>query len=369
MQISVLNNTSSTERRVALTPKTVQKWQQSFADVTLCLEQGAGEAAGFSDAAYIEAGVKVVSRAEAMKADVLLTVDGVTGKLNKNQLLTGFLDPLGQPDRLTEWAEQGTLCLPVEKVPRISRAQSMDALSSQANLGGYRAVLEAANHYPRLLPLMMTAAGSAAPARVVVLGAGVAGLQAIATARRLGAQVEAFDIRAEVKEQIQSLGAKFLEFDLGEEGAGEGGYAKELSAEARAKQQQLLQEYLPKADVIITTAQIPGRTAPELVTEEAVKAMKDGSVIVDLAAASGGNCRLTEADKVVTKHGVILVGHTNFASMVPQTASEFYANNLFQLVSLVLKHEDGVTTLNTSTDDEIIQQALITAQSTQQKAA
>jgi NAD(P) transhydrogenase subunit alpha len=248
---------------------------------------------------------------------------------------------------------KGITYLAMERIPRISRAQSMDALSSQSNISGYRAVIEAASHYGRFLPLMMTSAGSAKPAKLIVLGAGVAGLQAIATARRLGADVSAYDVRPETKEQIESLGAKAIELDVGESGSGEGGYAKELSEEAKAKQQQLLADELSKAHVIITTALIPCRPAPILITEEVVKNMREGSVIIDLAAANGGNCPLTEADKVVIKHGVILVGHTNYPSMVPSDASAFYAGNIMNLLNIMVDITDQGLVLKELEEDEI----------------
>jgi NAD(P) transhydrogenase subunit alpha len=257
--------------------------------------------------------------------------------------------------------ENGVTVLGMERMPRISRAQSMDALSSQSNIAGYRAVIEAAARYGRFFPMMMTSAGSAKPARLVVLGAGVAGLQAIATARRLGADVHAYDVRPETKEQIESLGAKAIELDLGESGAGEGGYAKELSDEAKAKQQQLLADELAKAHVIITTALIPCRPAPELITEEVVQLMRDGSVIVDLAAANGGNCKLTEADEIVVRHGVILVGHTNYPSMVPADASGFYAKNLANLLEIMVDKTDSGPALKDLSEDEITKAMLVGA--------
>jgi NAD(P) transhydrogenase subunit alpha len=245
----------------------------------------------------------------------------------------------------------------MERVPRISRAQSMDALSSQSNIGGYRAVLEAVTHYGRFFPLMMTSAGSAKPARVVVLGAGVAGLQAIATARRLGAEVLAYDVRPETKEQIASLGAKPIELDIGESGAGEGGYAKELSDEAKAKQQALLADELAKAHVIITTALIPCRPAPVLVSESVVERMRAGSVIVDLAAANGGNCPLTEPDQVITRHDVVIVGHTNYPAMVPTDASAFYAKNIANLLDIMVEQREYGLALKPLDDDEITEAA------------
>ena len=282
----------------------------------MLLESGAGMAAHFPDAGYTEAGAEVVDKAVALGADIVVKVRKPSrneiAALAPGAVLIGFLEQCEDDGTLQALQDKGVRMLVMERMPRISRAQSMDALSSQSNIAGYRAVLEAANRYGRFFPLMMTSAGSAKPARVVVLGAGVAGLQAIATARRLGADVWAYDVRPETKEQIQSLGAKPIELDLGESGSGEGGYAKELSAEAKARQQQLLADELAKAHVIITTAMIPCRPAPVLITEEVVQRMREGSVIVDLAAATGGNCPLTEKDQVVVKHGVTLVGYTNF---------------------------------------------------------
>ena len=247
-------------------------------------------------------------------------------------------------------------------MPRLSRAQTMDVLTSQANIAGYRAVLEAARLYGRFFPMMMTSAGSAKPARVVVLGAGVAGLQAIATARRLGAQVWAYDVRPEVKEQIQSLGAKFIEFDLGESGSGSGGYAKQLSPEAQQKQQHMLQEELKKADIIISTALIPCMPAPVLITEDAVKGMHEGAVIVDMAAATGGNCPLTVPDEIVNKHGVILCGVTNFPALMPSDASNFFARNLYNFLMLMLEQTDGAWRFKDWFADEITTMTLITHQ-------
>jgi NAD(P) transhydrogenase subunit alpha len=240
----------------------------------------------------------------------------------------------------------------------------MDVLSSQANIAGYRAVIEGASHYGRFVPLMMTSAGSAKAAKVMVLGAGVAGLQAIATAKRLGALVEAYDIRPEVKEQIQSVGAKFVELEIGEEGTGQGGYAKELSAEAKKKQQDLLTERLKKMDMIISTANVPGRKAPILISEEAVKGMRAGSVVVDMAAPSGGNCALTEAGKVVVKHGVKLIGLMNYPAMVPADSSNFYGNNLISLLGLIAENRDGKISLNLNLEDDIIAASLVTHQGT-----
>ena len=344
---------------MAGTPETVKKLVSLGVDV--CVESGAGAAAHFTDDAYVAAGAQIVSAEQALAADVVFKVQkpapSEISQLSRNSTLVGFLDPFEADGTLEALAERGVNGLAVERIPRISRSQSMDALSSQANIAGYRAVLEASTHYGRFLPMMMTAAGSARPAKLIVLGAGVAGLQAIATARRLGAEVESFDVRPEVKEQVQSLGAKFIELDVGESGAGEGGYAKELSAEGKQRQQEALGAYLGKANIIVTTALIPGRAAPVLITEEALKGMSSGSVIVDMAAANGGNCPLTQADQVIEHDGVLLVGHTNYPAMVPGDASAFYAKNVLNLMSLLID-ESG---LKPFADDEITQASLVTS--------
>lgn len=366
MKIAFLNETSKTENRVACIPEVAGRLLGKHKGLTLMMAKGAGTRAGFSDADYKKAGVKISTAAELAKADILLRVTPLNTKeadtLKKGQTVIGFLDPATNGKQFEKLAKKGINLLAVEKTPRTSRAQSMDALSSQAGIAGYRAVLEASLHFNKFFPLMMTSAGSSKPAKVVILGVGVAGLQAIATAKRLGAQVSAFDIRPEVKEQIESLGGKYIELDIGEEGKSEGGYAKALSKEAQAKQQAALQEVLKKADVVITTAQIPGRAAPVLVTEATVKGMREGSVIIDMAAGGfnlankvkGGNCPLTEADKVTVKHGVILVGHTNYPAMVAADASNFYARNLMNLLALLLKEEKGKTTLNFDFEDDIV---------------
>lgn len=360
MKIYIPYESSATENRVALTPDVVEQLLKKFPDIKIHIECRVGEGINAADDAYTTAGAHIAKPEDAQSADIILRVTPPQDANYKNgAVVIGLLDPSTYADTLKTLAQAKVNAIAMERIPRTSRAQSMDALSSQANLAGYRAVLEAAQHYKRVLPLFMTAAGSTRPAKVVVLGVGVAGLQAIATAKRLGANVEAFDIRAEVAEQVKSLGAKFISFDLGEEGAGEGGYAKELSAVAKEKQQKLLQEYLTSADIVITTAQIPGRKAPVLVTEEAVNGMKAGSVIVDMAAASGGNCPLSVADKVITQNGVTIVGHTNYPSMVAADASAFYAKNLLSLLNLILSHEDGKTTLNLAVEDDIIQAALV----------
>jgi NAD(P) transhydrogenase subunit alpha len=261
----------------------------------------------------------------------------------------------GTLDRL---ADAGVSALALERMPRITRAQSMDTLSSQTNIAGYRAMIEAARLYCRFLPMMMTAAGSSRPAKVVVLGAGVAGLQAIATARRLGAEVRAYDVRPEVREQIESLGAKFLDVDVGESGAGTGGYAKELSEEGKRRQQEALAAHLKGADIIVSTALIPCKPAPVLIPQPAVEGMRDGSVIIDMAAATGGNCPLSRPDEVIVHQGVTIVGYTNYPAMVAGDASSFYARNLLNLLELILEGEGG--TLKDLRQDEITAAMLVT---------
>jgi NAD(P) transhydrogenase subunit alpha len=308
-----------------------------------------------------------VDRAGALGADMVLKVRKPSleevGMMADGAVLVGFIETCEEDDIQRALFAKNIRPIALERVPRISRAQSMDALSSQSNIAGYRAVIEAASRFGRFFPLMMTSAGSAKPARVVVLGVGVAGLQAIATARRLGADVYAYDIRPETREQILSLGAKPIDLDIGESGSGEGGYAKELSDEAKAKQQQLLADELSKAHILITTALIPCRPAPVLVTEAVVKRMREGSVIVDLAAETGGNCPLTEKDQVVIKEGVILVGHTNYPAMMPSDASAFYAKNIANLIDIMVTVESGAPVLNDFELDEITRTALVRPQS------
>jgi NAD(P) transhydrogenase subunit alpha len=361
MKISIPKQ-AAPECRVSGTPQSIAMLLKKYADVVVNIEKDAGAEAGFTDAAYAAGGTKTAKKADVWGADIVLTYHKPSAEeldlMQPGSLLIGLIGMEAPDEFYRNLAARKINFIALEMIPRTSRAQSMDVLSSQANIAGYRAVLEATQHYGRFFPLMMTSAGSAKPAKTVVLGAGVAGLQAIATARRLGAQVSAFDVRPEVKEQIESLGAKFLEFDLGEEASGEGGYAKALSAEAQAKQQELLQEVLAQTDVVITTAQIPGRPAPELITEATVKAMRSGSVIVDLAASTGGNCKLTEADKVVQKHGVTLVGHTNYAGMLAEDASQFYARNLVNLLALLLENKEGTTELTFNLEDDIIAASL-----------
>lgn len=361
MKIAIAKEIQVDERRVALVPEVAAKLVKQGIEVWV--EAGAGERAFFSDAAYEEAGVKVIGDSAALwrDADIVLKVgnfeDAEVEKLREGSILIGFLNPLGNPVLVKKLSERKVTAFSMEMIPRTSRAQSMDALSSQANLAGYKSVLIAAATLPKYFPMLTTAAGTIRPAKVLVMGAGVAGLQAIATARRLGAVVEAFDIRPEVKEQVQSLGAKFVDVTLEEDTVAEGGYAKELSDKAKQHTQDVLTAHVAASDVVITTAQVPGRKAPVLVTEEMVTQMKPGAVVVDLAASQGGNCECTEAGKDVLKHGVTIVGPINLPSSMPVHASEVYAKNLSALLKLMTTTE-GELTLNF--EDDIIDGACVT---------
>jgi proton-translocating NAD(P)+ transhydrogenase subunit alpha len=349
MRVGVPRETAEGERRVALVPEVVAKLVE--AGHSIVVERGAGSAASFEDAAYEEAGATLADA--AWDADVVVKVQKPTaeeaGRLKRGAVLIGFLQPLTDKEGTDRLAAQGVVGFAMESIPRITRAQSMDALSSQATVGGYKAALIAADRLPRFLPMLTTAAGTVQPAKVLVIGAGVAGLQAIATARRLGAVVHGFDVRDVVKEQIESLGARFL--DLGVRGEQtEGGYAKELTPEQQAQQQAELEKRLPDYDAVITTAAIPGRPAPRLIPASAVEAMRPGSVIVDLAAETGGNCELTQPGKEVDESGVTIVGLLNLPSEMPSDASRLYARNVQSLLThlapegeLVLDFEDEIT--------------------------
>jgi H+-translocating NAD(P) transhydrogenase subunit alpha len=358
MKIGVPTETASGERRVALVPEVVNKLTGQ--GLELRVERGAGSEALIPDEQYEQAGATLVDQAAVWQADVVVKVAAPNGeeieRLRPESVLIAFLAPLTNGDGVRAIAATGATSFALEAVPRISRAQSMDALSSQANISGYRAALLGAQEMGRFYPMLMTAAGTIRPATVLVLGAGVAGLQAIATARRLGAVVQGFDVRAAVKEQVESLGARFLEFDLGGDLEGAGGYAKELTPEQQARQQELMAEAIGKVDVVITTALVPGRRAPILVTEEAVKKMKPGSVVVDLAAEAGGNCELTEPGQTVIRHGVKIVGPLNLPSTMAEHASQLYARNIQSLLELMVV--DGELKLDF--DDEIIAGACIT---------
>lgn len=360
MKIAIAKETELGERRVALVPDTVTRLIKQGAEVWV--ETGAGEGSFFSDIAYEEAGAKIISDTATLwrEADLVLKVgklqDAEVDQLRTGSILISFLDPLGKPTLIKQLADRQVTAFSMELIPRTSRAQTMDALSSQANVGGYKAVLLAAAALPLYFPMLTTAAGTIRPAKVLIMGAGVAGLQAIATARRLGAIVEAFDIRPEVKEQVQSLGAKFVDVQLNEETVASGGYAKEISEAAKQKTREVLTERVRQSDVVITTAQVPGRKAPVLVTKEMVAQMKPGSVIVDLAAEQGGNCECTEAGKDVLWNGVTIIGPINLPASMPINASETYSKNIFSLLQLMIK--DKALTLNFA--DDIIDSACVT---------
>ena len=358
MKVSVPKEVAEGERRVALVPEVAKRLSPT--GIELAVESGAGEAAHHPDGAYEEAGVSV-SADGGFSGDVVAKVAPPTAeeisRMKEGGVLIGFLQPLTAGDTSKALADAGVTSFAMEAIPRITRAQSMDALSSQATVAGYRAALIAAEELPRFLPMLTTAAGTVRPAQVLVLGAGVAGLQAIATSRRLGASVQAFDVRSAVKEQIESLGARFLELDMGLEDAEDaGGYARALTEEEQQKQRELLAVEIGKMDAVISTAAVPGRRAPLLVTEQAVKNMKPGSVIVDLAAETGGNCELTEAGQTVVKEDVTIVGPANLASSMPDHASSLYARNVQSLLELMAA--DGELQLDF--EDEIIKGACIT---------
>lgn len=367
MQIGIPRESLAGETRVAATPETVKKLVAGKHAVVV--ERGAGEAANYPDEAYATAGATLVDAAQALGAELVLKVrspsDTELGQLRKGAVLLGMLDPFNK-DGLQRLADAGLTAFALEAAPRITRAQSLDVLSSQANLAGYKAVLLAAHHYGRLFPMMMTAAGTLKAARVVVLGAGVAGLQAIATAKRLGAVVEASDVRPAAQEQVASLGAKFIDvpFETDEEreiAQGVGGYARPMPAAWMARQAKLVAERCAQADIVISTALIPGRPAPTLISEDTVQAMRPGSVIVDLAVERGGNCPLSELDKVVKKHGVTLIGYSNLPAQVPTDASALYARNLLDFLKLIV---DAEGKLAIQREDEIVAACLMCADGT-----
>jgi len=355
MKVGVPKESVAGERRVALVPEVVRKMK----DVEVVVEPGAGEQAALLDSAYTEAGATVGDG--AWTAEVVAKVAAPTSeeitRLGRDSVLIGFLGPLTQPDTTRALAEGGVTAFAMEAIPRISRAQSMDALSSQSNVAGYKSVLLASEHMGRFYPMLMTAAGTIPPAKVLVLGAGVAGLQAIATARRLGAQVTGYDVRSAVAEQVESLGASFLELEAGKGAEGEGGYARELTDEEKAAQQEELTQAIKGFDVVITTALVPGRPAPRLIAAGAVEGMRPGSVIVDLAGESGGNCELTEPGEVVVKHDVTIVSPLNLAATMPEHASSLYARNVQSLLGVLVDDEGA---LHLDFDDEIVAGACIT---------
>ncbi len=363
MKLAIVKETMSGERRVAASPETVKKL--AGLGFSVAIETGAGAAARLPDEGFRDAGAEIASdAASALKdADVIFTVRGLDTEalshVKADALLLGLLNPYGDRAPLEAYARAGLRAFALEWTPRITRAQSMDVLSSQSNLSGYKAVLDAASHYSRAFPMMMTAAGTIAPARVMVMGAGVAGLQAIATARRLGAVVSATDVRLAAKEQVESLGAKFVmvEDDEAKEAETAGGYAKEMSDAYKKKQAELIAETLKKQDIAITTALIPGRPAPTLIDENMVKSMKPGSVIVDLAVEQGGNCALSKPDEAVAAHGVTIVGYTNVPSRVATDASMLFAKNLLNFLTPLVDAEAGAIVLKD--DDEVVAGTLL----------
>ncbi len=354
IRVGVPRETLPGERRVAMVPEVARKL--TAAGVELLLEHGAGTGAYYPDAAY--EGASLVDAGEALAADVVLKVQPPTaeeiGRMREGALLIGFLAPHRDPERIRALCARKVTALAMELVPRISRAQSMDALSSQAAVAGYKAALLAADHSPRFFPMLTTAAGTIRPATVLVLGAGVAGLQAIATARRLGAVVEAYDVRSATREQVESLGARFV--DTGVKAEGAGGYARELTDEEKAQQQQVLADHVAQAHCVITTAAIPGRAAPRLISREMAEAMRPGTVIIDLAAEGGGNCELTRPGEVVEHGGVTIHGPLNVPSMLPVDASAMYARNLYNLLGLMIR--DGE--LAPDWEDEILAGSTLT---------
>lgn len=353
--VAIIREHAAGERRIALTPETARKLTAK--GIGIAIESGAGLSAGFADADYADA---LVSERNAVlaQADVLLCVQSpdteALAVLKAGAILIGALAPHRSDSPLSVYLQRRISAFALEKLPRTTRAQAMDILSSQAGMAGYKAVLIAAQLAPRFFPMLTTAAGTIRPSKVLIVGAGVAGLQAIATARRLGAQVEGFDVRPETREQIESLGGKFL--DLGVSAAGEGGYARALTDEERALQQERLAEHLKQVDVIVTTAAVPGRPAPKIITEAMVAGMRRGSVIVDLAAETGGNCSLTEPGKEKDCNGVLVSGPINLASMGAVHASEMYARNLLNFLTLMIA-EDG--TVSIPFDDELVAKTCI----------
>jgi NAD(P) transhydrogenase subunit alpha len=376
MRVGIPRETFPGERRVAIVPGVIPALRKLGIDVVV--EHGAGESAGFPDNAYIEQQATLGSRADVFEAEIVAQVrtpgaNTSTGAadvalLRSGQVVIGFADPLTAGEAAQSVARRGALLIAMELVPRITRAQSMDALSSMATISGYKAVLLAAVTLPRMFPMLNTAAGTVAAARVLIVGAGVAGLQAIATARRLGARVEAYDVRPAVKEQIQSLGARFVEMPIEAGDAQDaGGYAKAQDETFYRRQRELLMKTLANTDVAITTAAVPGKRAPILITEEMVRAMAPGSVIVDLAAERGGNCELTQPDEQIVRHGVTILGPTNLPATVPYHASQMYARNILTIVQHLVqrsKGPDGKPTgppaLVLNTNDEITREILVT---------
>ena len=361
-QVFVPKEIADGETRVACTPETAKRYAKEGFEVVV--ESDAGRSAHFTDAHFRDAGATVVSASDAQShwgtADIVLRVSPLTpdeaAKLKEGALFIGFLSPHKNVDTIRALRDRKVNAISMELVPRISRAQSMDALSSQASIAGYQAVLMAATSLDKYFPLLMTAAGTIQPARIVIMGAGVAGLQAIATARRLGAVVEVSDIRPDVKEQVESLGGRFIDFPMDESGEGEGGYARELTPEQLKAQQAVVRERVVAADAVITTALVPGRPAPKLITKDMVEEMREGAVIVDLAVETGGNCELSKAGETVTEYGVTIIGHPNLPATTPADASLLYSRNIQALILNMLAEGEIVLDL----EDDITKGALLT---------
>lgn len=364
MKVAVPKETFPTEQRVALVPANVP--QLAKAGIEVIVEHGAGEAAGFLDAHYVDKGAKIAPRDELFAAEIIAQVRTLgankdagrddLAKFRGGQLIIGMCDPLGEPGAAIEIAKTDASLFALELIPRITRAQSMDVLSSMATIAGYRAVLLAAIELPKIFPMLMTAAGTLTPARVFIVGVGVAGLQAIATAKRLGAVVRAYDVRPACREQVESLGGKFVELELeASDAQDKGGYAKAMGEEFYRKQRALMASVVAESDIVITTAAIPGKQSPLLITADAVQGMSPGGVIVDLATERGGNCELSRADERVVAHGVTILGPTNLPSEIPNHASQMYSNNVTKFLLNLVK--DGQVVLNL--DDEIIRDTLV----------
>jgi NAD(P) transhydrogenase subunit alpha len=364
MKLAVVKEKSAHETRVAITPETVKNFTELGISVTI--QTKAGELSGISDDDYKNAGAKIATDADKIlgAADIVLKVQAPTAAevsyMKAGTIVVGLLAAAKEPALIKKYADKKITTFAMEFVPRITRAQNMDVLSSQSNLAGYRAVIDAIAEFGRVIPMMMTAAGSIRPAKILILGAGVAGLQAIATARRMGAIVSAFDVRAAAKEQVQSLGATFVEVESDESKDAEtkGGYAKEMSEEYKKKQSELIHKTIAEQDIVICTALIPGRPAPLLIPEKMVKDMRAGSIIVDLATASGGNCELSELNKIVTKHGVKIIGYDNMAGRVSVDGSRLYAKNLFNFLSPMVNKK--LQKVKIEFEDEIVQACLLT---------
>ena len=359
MKIGVLKENKAGEKRVAMIPSTVSALTKK--GYSFVIQKNAGDASNYSDNLYIEAGAKIVEKNEVFQSDIVVKVSSPTKEeielLNKNCLLISLFQTIKDIELVKDLQNAKCSAFSLNLLPRTTLAQKMDILSSQANISGYKSVLIGANHIGKYMPLLMTAAGTISPSRILVIGAGVAGLQAIATAKRLGAQVEAFDVRPEVKEQVESLGAKFVEVASDtDDGVGEGGYAKETSDDYKQRQQSLIKEHIAKSNLVITTALIPGRPAPLLIPTDMVDGMKPGSVIMDLAAENGGNCELTKGDQMVNHNGVVIDGTINLPSTMPVHASQLYAKNVSTFVTYMMKEGE----LNLDLEDEIISGAMFT---------